>query len=222
MRVAEATGITVQTARGTGVTADVLACAGGRASLWVDATVDLRASDGVPVPPGDWCGLVLSLGGLELTGTIETQPVEVSVEVPWVLTLWTEAPVVVDETELVLEVGAPGWLTAEQVPPGEGDVRVVTPDSDVSPLLIQAITLGTGWYLDDGDGVLEAGERADGSLASTAWLPPAEYATTEEDEVDSVMVEGCNCAGGGSPAAGLAGLGCALIAMRRRPRATTG
>jgi MYXO-CTERM domain-containing protein len=220
-RIAPPTEIEVATATLQGVTTDLLGCDGSRASVLAGDDEDALTGDRVPMPPGTWCGLTLAIDVVSVEGTfgLEGTPASITLEPPTVLTLWMAEPVVVDETEYVLEVGEPGWVTSTQLPP-EGDlIGTISPGDAIAPLLLQNLATGTGLYLDaDGDGQMSEAERQEGTLASATWLPPAELgAVKDTGGVGSVAVEGCgNCQTGGSPVGGaLAGL-LALIARRRR------
>jgi hypothetical protein len=127
-------------------------------------------------------------------------------------------PVVVDGTSYVLELGQPGWLSREQL--GEGEALVVGPESDLAPSLTYSLVTGTSFYEDDGDGILDEGEREVGPLGHPSEVPPPAMADVGEDR--SVALEGCsNCATGGALPSLMWLPALLLIASRRtagRPR----
>ena len=220
-RLAPPTEIDVVEASLQSVTTDLVGCDGARESVVAAEDEDLVVGDAEVMPPGTWCGLTLSVDVLTVDGTAGEITASITLEPPWVLTLWMAEPVVVDETEYVLEIGEPGWVTAGQLAP-EGDLAgTITPESDVAPLIAQNVAVGTGLYLDgDGDGVVSDAERQAGTLASATWLPPAELGAEDTgDDVDPVSVEGCgNCSTGASPAFGGVASLLALAARRRKAR----
>lgn len=216
-RVAPIGGLDLATATAEGLAVRYVGCDGVAADAPEHPTslVDGRFT----LPGGSWCSLVAAIDTLHVTGTrqIEPIPVEISLDPGLVLTLWTTEPLVVDETDTILELGAPGWLAVDAIEPVEGGI-VIAPESELASALALAIARDSAWYLDDGDGVLDEVERDAGPIATTVSLPPDALRADEDSGVDtSVGLEGCNCAtetrGGGAAAGLLAAL--AALGLRR-------
>jgi hypothetical protein len=171
---------------------EMIACDGIHVTL-LSGELDLLEEDRLDLPGGSYCGMVVHFGALTASGEVEDEDdrlFEVRLEPELTTTLWMAEPVVVDETSYVLEVGAPGWLSREQL--GEGDVLTVTPESDLAPALTYSLLAGTSFYEDDGDGSIDEDERGAGPLAHPSEIPPS--ALAEEGDDRSVALEGCsNC-----------------------------
>jgi hypothetical protein len=158
-----------------------LDCGGGPGAVRVvNRSLDLLAPELLVAPPGTWCGvevvpaapLVLDLDG-DAGGTaglrreLGLAPVE------------SATGFTVDETvELALELGAAGWLTAEELGLEAGAELTVEPGDAVHDGLASRARSASGLYSDDGDGVVSEEERTTGSLASA----PAEDDDDDDDE----------------------------------------
>lgn len=203
----------------------LVGCDGTYATVLEGEDVNLLGGPRIPVPAGTWCALVLDVGSILVEATFADRPVTVEVlpDGPW--TWWMREPVIVDETEWVIELGAPGWLGAEDVPDGT-ETTVITDDGAASDAIGDRLALGSVFEDTDGDGEVSEEERGSGSLASQSDLPPGvaedpEAEVDDEEGPDRVALDGCgNCsaAGGPAPAGAVAVLALALI-RRRRPRA---
>jgi hypothetical protein len=195
---------------------EVIGCDVARATL-LTGELGLLEDEPLVLPGGSWCAVVVRFGTLAVSGEVEVdegdpQAFEVRLEPETTTTLWMGEPIVVDETSYVLEIGEPGWLSREQL--GEGELVLVTPESDLAPTLTYSILSGTRLYEDDGDGSIDEDERGAGPLADPAEVPPPEFAGGEDR---SVALEGCsNCATGGAhPSVGWAAVLLWLTARRR-------
>lgn len=226
-RMAPIDGIAIATGTAADIAVDYLGCAGERASA-PQTEVSLVEEDPILLPGGTWCGLVMSVDRIDLVGATtaaESVPAEIHLEPALVLTVWTDEPLVVDETDTVLELAAPGWLSSTQVDVVEGGITV-GPDSPIAAALTLAIARDSAWFADDGDGALSPDERAAGPIGATSWLPPEAYGASADGDGDTgtdrrVAVEGCNCAvsGSASPVGGAAlALGAAIAGWAARRR----
>ncbi|MEZ4239619.1 MAG: hypothetical protein R3F59_26390 [Myxococcota bacterium] len=217
LSLARIDGMDLTAASATGLAVSTVGCAGGLAEQRPDDGRSLLDGDPLPLDPGTWCAVVVTLGTVSAAGhtpgTGETTPVAVELAPELPVTLWASAPVVVDETDTVLELGAPGWLDVTGREPVEGGI-LVGPEGELAQAATLELVRGTAWFEDiDGDGVLSDDERAAGPLATALRPPPTAVAADTGDT--SIPVEGCQCdAGGARSPGGLLLVG--LLALRRR------
>lgn len=143
----------------------------------VNRSLDLLAPELLVAPPGTWCGvevvpaapLVLDLDG-DAGGTAGLR-LELGLA-----TVESATGFTVDETvELALELGAAGWLTAEELGLEPGAEVTVAPGDPTHDGLARRARSTSGLYTDDGDGVVSEAERSSGGIAT---------APTEDDDDD--------------------------------------
>lgn len=215
-------GLSVESAVLQGTTVILEGCDGATAVV-IDAadTVGLLDAEAWPVPAGTWCSLAVSFDRLEADGTSdENTGFEVTLQPEREIVLQAGAPIVVDETAYVLELAVPGWLGAGDLPPpGDGGTSVVGAESALAATLVDALVTGSTWTADDGDGVLDEAERAEGPVASAAF-PAPDPAAGDTGTGGRVALEGCgNChTAPGAPSAIWGLLVCVLpwLGARRR------
>ena len=171
-------------------------CSAEPATGITDVTLDL--TDGpasVELLAGTWCGLRLELADPLVVeaewapATGEAATVELALEVAMVdLEPLDDGSFTVDEeTELALELAAPGWLDAELLALEDGDVLVVEPGHALHLDLFGAVTEDSAAFEDlDGSGLVEQPERDAGPLlvggdlvfeAAPAGLSDSQYAS---------------------------------------------
>lgn len=212
-------GLTFDTASAEGISVHVIGCDEAQIPVLAAAdTAPLLDGDALPVPAGTWCGLAVDLTTFVAAGAGPEDDTFTVTLAPAAITLWVEQPEIVDETDYVLELGTPGWLTAEDLPaPGDGGVSNITPESEIGTVLALDLAESSAWYADDGDGVLDETERSRGPVAA-ARFPAIALGADDTGTDRSVAFEGCgNCTTGGSPSS-LGGLGAVLLWLRARRR----
>lgn len=223
-RLGETPGMVVEAAVASGLTFDLVSCEGLVERAVADEVVDLLDGEAVAVNGREWCAVVVQIeDGLLLVGVGEggeSLPFEVELAFDAPLTLWVVSPIPVDGESYVIELGAPGWLSAEQLGLDVEPVNI-GPEQEVHDLLLVAVLEQSAWWLDaEDDGEVGPADRDAGPIASAANLPPDEMQVAEDAAVpNSVGIDGCNCAaaapGGAWVMAPIAGL-----ALRRRRRVT--
>lgn len=199
----------------TSLTWDWIGCGSDRATIGGGIT-DLIASTEVEVPAGSWCALVVTFDDTVRFEFDQVAPpgqftVELSVTPP--LTLYTEAPLIIDGDVLALEIGSPDWIT---VPPFDVRVQPAFGPTDVESMLLAAeLAAGTALFFDDGDGLVDANERAEGPVAAV-YFPPPDAFGDEEDPPRLSVDGGCQTS---SPSALWLSL-LAVLGLRRSARTT--
>lgn len=217
-RLAPTPGLDVDVAEAGELSFELVSCDGTAEAPPTETTIDLVTSEPVSFSGFEWCAVVFTAGELRVSGAAtdgEPRPFDLTLAPPFPLTLWTGAPIAVDGESFVLELGTPGWITAEDLGV-EG--LTVSPESELHDLLLLPLLDGTAWYLDDDDdGELVAAERDAGPVAAATFAPPPEMSEDTDEPPGSVGVDGCNCATSGPPLPVV--LGAALLVARRRRRA---
>jgi len=201
---------------------------------------EIQLEDGVEWPAGTWCSATLTEADLAIFGRLEgledddddddddddfeLEDGEFYIEL-WMTSFSLTGPttdgfVVAEDAELVIELAAPGWTSAEEIGLDEDTAVVVDIEEEVlHDELVDRVIEGTGLYEDsDGDWLVDPEEREAGALADTAEPEPPEEGDDDDDRDDDGMsATGCqtSLAGGEAPA----GLLLLLLAaaLRRRP-----
>jgi|GEM_PF-4686037 len=160
-------------------------CEGGTTIQAVDNLVDLVAGFNVVVLDEELCGAELVIEpllyfyGEDDLGQIFNLYLDPQDD--FLVESWSG--VAIDGTQLIFEMGEPGWLNTESLAlTGVDDVIMETDPRAVS--LSERITEDVALFEDDGDGVVSAEEREQSKVGSAA------YARGEEDESDRPHVSG--------------------------------
>jgi hypothetical protein len=112
---------------------------------------------------GPWCALSVGIDGpLVLEGTRGRDQVQVTLELP-AFDLVLANSIDVDGDAFVIQVGADGWLSADDFGPGD---QVLNPASPAHDGLVTTLLTNVGLFRDDDDGVLTTTERSEGDLTS--------------------------------------------------------
>ncbi len=96
---------------------------------------------------------------------------------------------------LLAEVAAPGWIDAEELGIEAGADVVIDDTTSDHASLLQAIEIDSRLFLDDGDGVLSASERA----ASPVAAPEADDLPSDTGESDDDDDDSPGCAHSSAP-----------------------
>jgi hypothetical protein len=178
MRVASGAGIDTDIASTSVSVVRWMTCEGEWIDVAWDEDVDLVNGLGLDAPIGRWCEVeVVFSNVMRLDGSANPAgdglPVALTLELDTV-TLTTEAPFVVGEAPLVLELGFPGWFDV-------GDLELdddldegysLEPEDSGHDELVDVVATSSGLYVDtDGDGVLGGAERERGFLARGSRRP---------------------------------------------------
>jgi uncharacterized protein (TIGR03382 family) len=221
-RAAPGEGLVYDAAVARGLSFELVACDGTAEVVAPAGELDLLADEQTEFTGLEWCAVVVTADEIQVTGGPaegDGLDFDLTLALPTPTTLWTSAPFAVDGESFVLELGAPGWITAEGLGIGAEPV-VIGPESEGHDRLLVPLIAGTAWYLDeDEDGEVSAAERSAGPVAATANPPPPEMAAPEDTAAPpaSVGLDGCNCASAPGPGA-LPLLLPLLVALRRARR----
>ena len=179
---------------------------------------------GLEVPSGTWCWVwipdsLLVVDGI-LASVVDDDDDELDGEFYAELTLeaiqlsgpTTAGFEVAEDAELVLELGSPGWTSAEELGLEEDNFVVVEGEDELHDELAERVAEGTALFDDvDGDGWVDEAERSSGLIASTEEPDPV-----DEGPGDSTLPI-CALGGtAGAPPAGLLLLFGLALARRRR------
>lgn len=143
-------------------TMTLMGCSGAVGDVVEVGALFVLGEDLITIPEGSWCGLALGLDGpLELTAEADPEHVELSLEVGEV-TLTGDSFTV--DGAYVLELAYPEWLSRETLVLNGQDV-VIDSSHFLHGTLASMVGLGSALFADDGDGVIDDAERADGALS---------------------------------------------------------
>ena len=192
-------------------------CAEGETVVAQDLILDLAGEPQLLLPPGDWCGLVLAGGELQLTAALAEGPtVEIEGEIDEILVLGVFTT---DQRATLLQLGPAGWLDAEAlgVDGGPGDTVFLEDEDEGFEIVAEALAEASSLVddadrdgvADDGEAVLAAGEESDD------FNEELFYDEDDEDDEDEGEVGASGC-GGGQAAAPLALLLWPGLRRRRR------
>ena len=195
---------------------------------------ELALEGSVEWPAGTWCSATLVEADLVLFGRLEGEGDDdddddwdeegefyIELMVPtFALTGPTTAGfVVAEDSDLLVELAAPGWTSAEEIGLDETTwVEVTSEDQLLHDELAGRVVEGTGLYEDsDGDWMVDPEEREAGALADTAEPEPATDEGDDDDE-GGLSGSGCQASVGGGQASGLSLILLAAAGLtRRRP-----
>jgi hypothetical protein len=185
--------------------------------MTIEAEFDLLSGGALPVEPGPWCEYVVVFGdtlGIDGVGTSGGSfNIDLAVEE---IILTRDGGFVVDGDAFVLEVGAPGWISASLLELEEGANRQIIPDRELfHDALAWRVHEETALYQDtDRDGDLSEDERAVGPVAGGSAAP----ALASDDDVDVPRVNSEEVRGGcgAGDRSAVALLPLLLLGLRRR------
>lgn len=130
-------GLAMTSARASAGTLRMEPCDGGVDVIVLPDPVDLLEDPGAEIPTGTYCGLELSVTSLEVAG----DGFAMSLDLPAVR--FAADSLLVDDTQLTLQLGEDGWLTDSIVALAD-DPEAIGPGSVVHDLLVARLLHGTG------------------------------------------------------------------------------
>jgi hypothetical protein len=149
---------------------EITHCSDGIENVAVDTLVDLLDDVPVEVPGGSWCMLdvqwtaPLIVEGANEDGESDKGTFHFELDVTGAL-LVLQPRFKVDEEDLIVEVGYPGWFQGRLELEDRTHTDVL-PGDRLHDELVEQIELGSALYVDtDGDGTISDAERAAGPLA---------------------------------------------------------
>lgn len=175
----------------------------------------------VVLPAGRWCRLGLDLTpgdpGLWVLGTRVdgTAQFELLLQVEWVeLQARRSGGVLIDGQSFVLELGEPGWLSADLLGlPDESGMITVDIDHPLHDPLVDTITLRSAMFEDsDRDGLISESEREVGPVAAGEGREEDVVDTAAEGSSEPDVPAGCGGRGGA------AAVLLPLLGLKRRRR----
>jgi hypothetical protein len=130
----------------------------------VDASLDLLSPSPLALPEGDWCALAI-LGGSTVTlvgDAAEGATLTLSLLLD---NLRFEADL--EQTDLLIELGSPGWIDAGDLWLEPGEALTIGPSSEWHDYLASDLADQSALFVDlDHDGLLSETERSSGALAA--------------------------------------------------------
>jgi len=165
--VAAGDGATARTVTTEEVTITLLGCEDEEVSLTASGGIDLVGLE-FELPGGEWCELAVDLPSeVVVEGDGDEGGTFAFTLSPGAITMEASEVLAIDGDAFVLELGSPGWLSAEQLGLQPDEAIEVEVDHPAYPLLSAAFTERSGLYADaDADGEVGEEERAAGALAS--------------------------------------------------------
>ena len=133
---------------------------GGRATL---GPTDQWGESGETLPAGDWCALDVRSANLEIDGAADGRAFMLDANVGR-LRIEFAGPLPLDAGGLLLQLGGPGWLTANTLGTANGPLRL-KPNDPLTALLVSSLDRSVLYVDRDGDG--EVGE-ADAPISMRA------------------------------------------------------
>lgn len=159
-------------------------CNGEIVEQAVNREIDLLGDEDLGVPAGDWCGVSLIFGSklsLEAVGPDDSD-VKMMLEL-YGLALLSETPVPTEPGAWVIELGSPGWTSADALGATDGKKTNVNKGSDAYDALILALVEESSLFLDENqDGAVSEDERALGSQAKSSEVTEAEDSERHSDD----------------------------------------
>ena len=193
---------------------EMVGCGGQNLAIEVDDELDLSGEDAITVPAGSYCGISIEMD--ELVFGADWRPDGAGLYFEMALTLeqgisaYSDASFDVQGNDMILEIGEPGWISADDVPVQE-DGQVFDSDDEASTEAAQWAQATSALWMDDGDGQLDEDERDTEPLASADGSPPSTQAVDNAGETSD---EGCATIA--HPASGILAFLASICLWRRR------
>lgn len=193
---------------------EMLGCDGQSLTIEVDDELDLNGEDAISVPAGSYCGLYIDMD--ELWFGADWRPdgaglyFEMELHLEQGISAYSDASFDVQGNDMILEIGEPGWISADDVPVQE-DGQEFDIDDQASKEAAQWAQATSALWMDDGDGQLDDDERDTEPLASADGPPPS---TQAADNAGETSDEGCATIA--HPASGILAFLASMCLWRRR------